>query len=44
MIGMDQAAKTVHMDAGISVPVEAFCTEVFVPFRTEKMSLRHLHA
>src|ERR1035438_8339268 len=44
MIGMDQAAKTVHMDAGISIPVEASCAEAFVPFRTEKMSLRHQYA
>src|ERR1017187_7799623 len=28
MIGMDQAAQAMHVDAGISIPVEAFGAEV----------------
>ena len=44
MIGMYQATKAMHMDASISVPVEAFRPEIFVPSRAEKMGFRYLHA
>jgi len=44
MIGMYQTAKAMHMDAGVTVPVEAFRAEIFVPFRAENMGFRYFHA